>query len=437
MVAFTCPGFSSIFRHSSSQSNDPAVVEVANAIYHGGRMDGLAGLEAVAHVIQNRCSHDHFPSEPRSVVQLGAEQFKVPREAPAGPPAGSSAVERRLHSQARRLATQLVCPPKQLPFADPTGGALYFDTRGPASLHSISRPADSSRDGRAEAERGPPEEPDTVPDDDACGIQPPRHAAPQTSIRSFTGRHEGRPANPVVPPAANRQRQPAQSPSGAQAVAQAGSGGAGSLTPSGQAPSSAFPSRPPPTASASSSTGVPGLRPAVSGPSVRMAGRQGPGRGRLLAGLHLQRGPSDSDGFHDMILPCGLFQDEVIELMYRDLNPEDYELLNKLDERVTKKNILQRTTVDKLPRQLARDIGCSECGVCLQEVAPTARVCQLPCRHAFHPACIARWLTQCKSTCPLCSAPIDRPPAAGRPGSTAGMSSAAPHGSDQIQVCSV
>lgn len=125
---------------------------------------------------------------------------------------------------------------------------------------------------------------------------------------------------------------------------------------------------------------------------------------------------SPDDGYHDMVLPCGLFQEEVIDIMYRDLKPEDFEMLNKLDERVPKRNTVQRNIVERLPRVAVRDCGSSECGVCLVGLDPHARVVQLPCRHAFHPACISKWLTQCRNTCPLCSTPIDQsqvPPAPG------------------------
>jgi len=109
------------------------------------------------------------------------------------------------------------------------------------------------------------------------------------------------------------------------------------------------------------------------------------------------------------MLPCGLFQDEVIDIMYRDLKPEDFDVLNKLDELVPKRNIVQRNLVDSLPRVVAGDVGCAECGVCLQPVEANSRVVQLPCRHAFHEKCISKWLTQCKNTCPLCSKLIDPP----------------------------
>lgn len=109
----------------------------------------------------------------------------------------------------------------------------------------------------------------------------------------------------------------------------------------------------------------------------------------------------------DMILPCGLFQEEVIDLMHRDLRPEDFEMLSKLDERLPKRNVAHSDFVDILPRITAKDCGVSECRVCLTEVAPTTVLAKLPCGHAFHPGCISKWLTQCKNTCPLCSKPIE------------------------------
>jgi len=109
----------------------------------------------------------------------------------------------------------------------------------------------------------------------------------------------------------------------------------------------------------------------------------------------------------DANLPCGLDHNQVMDLMYRDIKPEDYEMLSKLDESVPKKDIVQRTLVDDLPRVLARDSGANECGVCLAQLRPTAQAVKLPCQHVFHPKCIEKWLTECKNACPLCSAPID------------------------------
>merc|ERR1719345_476420 len=109
--------------------------------------------------------------------------------------------------------------------------------------------------------------------------------------------------------------------------------------------------------------------------------------------------------------------------MYRDINPEDFDKLSKLDERLPKRNIAQRDLVNQLPRVPAKDCGTTECSVCLAAFAPNQSVVKLPCSHAFHHTCISKWLTQCKNTCPLCSAPITATaPAAG---SSAGQSTGA------------
>lgn len=108
------------------------------------------------------------------------------------------------------------------------------------------------------------------------------------------------------------------------------------------------------------------------------------------------------------LLPCGLHQDDVIQLMYRELSPEDFELLCKLDEMLPKRNIARENFVALLPRASAGDCNCIECGVCLAELEPSTVVIRLPCRHSYHPHCISRWLTQCKNSCPLCFVAIDQ-----------------------------
>lgn len=121
--------------------------------------------------------------------------------------------------------------------------------------------------------------------------------------------------------------------------------------------------------------------------------------------------PADFDDYyehHDPTLPCGLRQEEVLDIMFREIKPEDFELLSKLDESVPKRNTVQRSLVEDLPQVLARDCAVEECGVCLAQLPPKVRVAKLPCQHAFHLECIGKWLTQCKNACPLCSAPIQR-----------------------------
>jgi len=96
-------------------------------------------------------------------------------------------------------------------------------------------------------------------------------------------------------------------------------------------------------------------------------------------------------------------------LQYRELTPEDYELLCLLDEPLPKKNTAPPNVVSSLPRILAEDCTMTECHVCLTRLEPYLRVVSLPCGHAFHPECISRWLTQCKGTCPLCNTVLDAP----------------------------
>jgi hypothetical protein len=159
----------------------------------------------------------------------------------------------------------------------------------------------------------------------------------------------------------------------------------------------------------------PGPRPGVTSRPTRTNSRASPTFGTFMAPRMpaVRVGPIDDDGYSDMILPCGLYQDEVIDIMYRDLSPEDFEALSKLDERLPKRNTAGRNLVDRLPRMPAGECGVTECGVCLAELTAHTLVVKLPCGHAFHPNCISKWLTQCKNTCPFCTAPIQQSSSAG------------------------
>jgi len=103
-------------------------------------------------------------------------------------------------------------------------------------------------------------------------------------------------------------------------------------------------------------------------------------------------------------LACGLQQEQALDLMSRDLTPEDFEMLSKLDEGVAKRNIAEKSVVELLPRVAAAG---KECGVCLGELDGKIDAIELPCKHVYHSACISKWLTTCKNACPMCSAPIE------------------------------
>jgi len=92
---------------------------------------------------------------------------------------------------------------------------------------------------------------------------------------------------------------------------------------------------------------------------------------------------------------------EVCNLLTRDIRPEDYDLLLRLDETV-KPPTASAETVQGLPKVFPEEFMGQECAVCLSPFSEKELVVQLPCRHMFHSACIIKWLTECRKTCPLC-----------------------------------
>lgn len=95
---------------------------------------------------------------------------------------------------------------------------------------------------------------------------------------------------------------------------------------------------------------------------------------------------------------------EVQRLQQRDLTPEDYELLLRLDESVeTKERRLSVSDCDALPVPASSVSWAGEsCGVCLSDFEVNDEVRALPCcSHVFHSSCIRQWLTGTRATCPL------------------------------------
>lgn len=458
-VGFACPNISSMFRPTAAPPGlETEVRDVANAIYYGGRADGVPGMAAVAHVIQNRVDHPAYPSDACGVVVAGTEQFVPARQMTAAPP--NNGVERQLFEQAKRMAMQLVCSPHRLLTPDPTGGALHYDRHrpAPATMRNVSRPAGDEPMGM----NGAGNEMNPRRGDDAAlrGSSPPPGAASPASPPSGarTGNSATRPLRPFSFLREKGAASIGSLRSRGAAAAAAVTSGSGSPTAAAASrggttqPRVAVPAEPPsmepvepvaaapvhhppavstppgPLATQAATTPPPTPPPQSRPPAISMpATSPGPRTGSSAGSSGTSRpghprpwtgprgfgggrtvGPADDDGYHDMILPCGLFQEEVIDIMYRDLSPEDFEALCKLDERVPRRNTAQRNLVDGLPRTLAKDSGSTECGVCLGELEPNSSVVQLPCKHAFHPACVTRWLTQCKNTCPLCTCPINQ-----------------------------
>jgi hypothetical protein len=43
----------------------------------------------------------------------------------------------------------------------------------------------------------------------------------------------------------------------------------------------------------------------------------------------------------------------------------------------------------------------TKCSICLEEFSRGETVCELPCKHIFHDACVREWLRR-EATCPVC-----------------------------------
>jgi hypothetical protein len=88
-------------------------------------------------------------------------------------------------------------------------------------------------------------------------------------------------------------------------------------------------------------------------------------------------------------------------LLSRDITPEDYDMLLRLDTSVPKATA-SADAIDAMPCVLAEEFLGGSCSVCLAPFEEADTVAALACRHRFHRTCITRWLSECKKTCPLC-----------------------------------
>ncbi|CAF2151274.1 unnamed protein product [Rotaria magnacalcarata] len=96
----------------------------------------------------------------------------------------------------------------------------------------------------------------------------------------------------------------------------------------------------------------------------------------------------------------------LLEMQNRDLSPEDYEMLLRLDERVKRKtlntNILNTLpTIDVIDMHLAE-----QCTICMEKYQHEQKLKLLPCKHIFHLHCIETYLKEFSNQCPLDNLPL-------------------------------
>mmetsp|Transcript_27095 Transcript_27095/g.48981 ORF Transcript_27095/g.48981 Transcript_27095/m.48981 type:complete len:261 (-) Transcript_27095:129-911(-) len=100
-------------------------------------------------------------------------------------------------------------------------------------------------------------------------------------------------------------------------------------------------------------------------------------------------------------LPCGLTAGEVYDLLSREITPNDYELLLRLDKAVAKP-VASNESIEALPDVPPKAFMGGECAICLTPFQADSKVAAMACKHHFHRSCITKWLSECRKTCPLC-----------------------------------
>jgi len=103
----------------------------------------------------------------------------------------------------------------------------------------------------------------------------------------------------------------------------------------------------------------------------------------------------------------GISLQQLLDICNRDLTPEDYELLLRLDEMVEKKTVKQETLSSLSETSVDSESQCSElCTVCMCNYGMGEKIKTLPCKHFFHVDCIVPYLSSYGQSCPVCKAPV-------------------------------
>jgi len=103
----------------------------------------------------------------------------------------------------------------------------------------------------------------------------------------------------------------------------------------------------------------------------------------------------------------GISLQQLLEICNRDLTPEDYELLLRLDEMVEKKTVKKETLSSLSETTIESESQCSElCTVCMCNYGMGDKIKNLPCKHFFHVDCIVPYLSSYGQSCPVCKAPV-------------------------------
>jgi len=109
----------------------------------------------------------------------------------------------------------------------------------------------------------------------------------------------------------------------------------------------------------------------------------------------------------DLTPTTGLSMQQMLDMCNRDLTPEDYELLLRLDEAVAKKTVKQETLTNLMEQIIEKEAQLEEvCTVCMFNYELGDRAKYLPCNHFFHVDCIVPYLSSYGQSCPVCKSKV-------------------------------
>ena len=93
--------------------------------------------------------------------------------------------------------------------------------------------------------------------------------------------------------------------------------------------------------------------------------------------------------------------DFLLSLQFREVTPEDYDFLLRLDESVPAKTVSNKRLASLREEEVNEKHIHELCGICMEnyQVGESRKI--LPCEHAFHSGCIDTWLGQSSTKCPL------------------------------------
>lgn len=97
----------------------------------------------------------------------------------------------------------------------------------------------------------------------------------------------------------------------------------------------------------------------------------------------------------------------LVTMQHRDLTPEDYDLLLRLDERVAPKTIPDNKLKEFKTHTIESNDELEVCPICMELYEKGQTRKYLPCNHAFHNFCIDAWLKNSSMNCPVDNLPVD------------------------------